>query len=125
VPVDFHKANEAKGEKTDYLDFFDEFEDRKQFVGEYTESRDCITGVDMDSHVLPRFFYPEVYKKESQIVQLVFIDDNNHPPERFWNRSETLWRFKVSLCKAAPISILTSHFGSDMSLKPDITNLIH
>jgi hypothetical protein len=51
---------------------------RKQFAEEYTESRDYATEVDMDSGVLPRFFYPEIYKKESQIAHLVLIDHNNH-----------------------------------------------
>jgi hypothetical protein len=121
LPIDFHKVKEAKGETMDYLDFLDEFGDRKQFAEEYTESRDYATEVDMDSRVLPRFFYPEIYKKESQIAHLVLIDHNNHPPERFWYTTETLWKFKVSLCETAPIAIFTSHFGSNMPLKPDIT----
>jgi hypothetical protein len=73
----------------------------------------------MDSEVLP-LFYPEDYKADNSGMNVVLLNHDKHPPERFWYTTETLWKFKISLCETAPIAIFSSHFGSNMPLKPDI-----
>jgi hypothetical protein len=76
----------------------------------------------MDSEVLPHLFYPDDYKTNISGANVVLLNQNKHPPEGFWYTTETLWKFKISLCETAPIAIFSSHFGSNMPLKPDIAN---
>jgi hypothetical protein len=106
----------------DYLDFWDEHCERKRFVDDFLEGKNYASEVDMDSEVLPRLFYPDDYKTNISGANVVLLDHNKHPPEGFWYTTETLWKFKISLCETAPIAIFSSHFGSNMPLKPDIAN---
>jgi hypothetical protein len=73
----------------DYLEFLDEHAERKRFVKEFLEGKDSACEVDMDSEVLP-LFYPEDYKADNSGMNVVLLNHDKHPPERFWYATETL-----------------------------------
>jgi hypothetical protein len=65
-------------------------------------------------------FYPEDYKTGNTGINVVLLNDGKHPPEGLWFTTETLWKFKISLCETALIAVFSSHFSSNMLLRPDI-----
>jgi hypothetical protein len=104
----------------DYLSCLDDHSERKRFVNDFVEENNYPREVDMDSEVLSRLFYSEDFKIDNCISSIVFLKHDKHPLEGFWYTTETLWKFKIILCETAPIAIFSSHFGSNMPLKPDI-----
>lgn len=73
----------------------------------------------VDATELPSFFYPPFYPEEGRST-LDLIDHDKHPPGLFWKTTELLWKFKVSVCRTAPLAIFSSHYGSNMVLCEDI-----